>query len=205
MHVLVAGTGAALLSLDRTLIGQWMVSRPVVLGTALGWVLGDVQTGWWVGLLLEAISLDTEPVGGVIGLNGTIAVSVTLLAALGDARLPLGAAFPLGLVFGLLYRPLEEKLRRRRDGWTGLFASRLREGERAPWAKAYVTSFFEEFATAAFVLTAATFAATAAAGILWRAAPAFVRVGLEDALAISPLLAAGTLIWQLVRKERIGI
>ncbi len=205
MELVIGGVGAALLSLDRTLIGQWMLSRPVIIGTVLGWFLGDLQTGWWIGLLLEAISLDGEPVGGVIPLNGTIAVSSILLAALGSARLPLAAAFPLGLAFGVLYRPLDERLRRRRDVWTGRFASLLREGKRAPWREAYATSFFEEFAAAAAVLVIGTAIAAKLVGWMWEIAPGFIRLGFQDGLAVTPLIAAGALIWRLVRKDGIEI
>jgi len=204
VDAMYAGTGAALLSLDRTWIGQWMLSRPVILGTALGWVLGDLPVGWWIGLLFEALSLDAEPVGGVIPLNGTIATAATLLIALGGTRVPLAAAFPAGLAFGLLYRPVEEKIRRRRDAWTGQFASVLREGGSAPWGKAFTVSFLEEFAIAALVLTAGVAASSILLQFLWGWAPTIIRTGFEDALSATPLIAAGALISCLLRKDRLG-
>lgn len=195
----IAAITAAAASLDRVLLGQWMLSRPAVLGPCLGAVLGDAATGWWAGLLFEAMSLDASPVGGTIVMNGTIGASAALLAALGPAKLPLAAAFPLGIAFGLSYGPVEETLRRRRDVWTRRFAGALREGRPAPWTRAVASSLAEEFAAAALLLTVGVSLAAAAAGPLWNAAGDAPRAAFSDALALAPLAASASLIFRLGR------
>jgi len=198
---LICAMTAAALSLDRVLIGQWMLSRPAVLGPCLGAALGDTATGWWVGLLFEAMSLDASPVGGVIGMNGTIAAASALLAALGPVPLPLAAAFPLGIGFGFLVRPLEERLRLRREVWTRRVADSLREGRDIAWARAIGTSLAEEFAALSLLLTVGVGLAAGAAGAVWNVAPETVRAAFSDALALAPLAASASLMFRLARKR----
>jgi mannose/fructose/N-acetylgalactosamine-specific phosphotransferase system component IIC len=199
VQILFAGAGAALLSLDRTLIGQWMLSRPVVLGPVLGWILGDTVTGWWIGLMFELFSFDAEPVGGKIPLNGSLGVSAALLAALGPWRAPIGAAFPLGLALGAAHRFAEERLRRRRGAWTPVFASALREGRGVPWKRAIASSLAEDFAATAALLALAAALAPALV-LLWARLPVVATRAMEDAVAFVPLIGIAVLIKRLARK-----
>lgn len=57
---------AALLSLDRTALGQVQVCRPLVAATALGFILGDPGTGATVGIIYELLFLYQLPVGSTV-------------------------------------------------------------------------------------------------------------------------------------------
>lgn len=106
-YLLGAGM-AVLLGLDRTAALQIMVSRPLVAGPLVGFVLGDPLTGLTVGMLLELLWLCRMPVGASIPHDDTqITVSATTLAIAltgtigGGAGLTLSAllvALPLGKI-----------------------------------------------------------------------------------------------------------
>lgn len=52
-----------LLGLDAVTVGQTMLSRPLVGATLAGAICGDVAMGGAAGILLEAVALETLPVG----------------------------------------------------------------------------------------------------------------------------------------------
>lgn len=70
MVVLAAG---ALIGLDRTAAGQFMLSQPIVAGPIAGWLLGDVTTGLIIGAVLELIWVMDMPVGTFVPADSTIA------------------------------------------------------------------------------------------------------------------------------------
>ncbi len=93
----------ALLALDGTALGQFMVSRPLVAGTLAGWILGDPVLGLTVGCLLEIYLLPIFPVGGAQFPEGGPAAVVGVVAAVvvpGPGGLALGTA--LGLAWSQL-------------------------------------------------------------------------------------------------------
>ena len=53
MEILRLSVLGGLLGLDGTAVGQFMVSRPVVAGTLVGWVLGVPGLGLSIGAMLE--------------------------------------------------------------------------------------------------------------------------------------------------------
>jgi mannose/fructose/N-acetylgalactosamine-specific phosphotransferase system component IIC len=60
--VLAALLGAVL-TLDGTSVGQFMISRPLVAATLAGWMAGSATTGAAIGVVLEALHLAVLPVG----------------------------------------------------------------------------------------------------------------------------------------------
>lgn len=72
---------AVLLGLDRTAVGQFMISRPIVAGPLTGLLLGDPMVGLQVGALVELLWIGRLPVGAAIPPDDTqVAVASTVLA-----------------------------------------------------------------------------------------------------------------------------
>ena len=96
MLIAVAG---GLIGLDRTAVGQFMVSQPIVAGPIAGLILGDVRAGLLIGAVLELIWVMDMPVGTFVPADSTIAaVSATAIAVIGS-----GGRAPLDMVgFSLL-------------------------------------------------------------------------------------------------------
>ena len=89
LHILLSIVGVAfvggIIGLDRTAVGQIMISQPIVASPITGWMLGDVTAGLVIGAVLELIWVLDIPVGTFVPANSTIgAVSATAIAVLGS-------------------------------------------------------------------------------------------------------------------------
>ena len=92
MIAAVAVVGA-IIGLDRTAVGQCMISQPIVAGPLTGWMLGDPTAGIIIGAVLELIWVLDMPVGTFVPADATVsAVSATAIAAMGST---VGATLPL--------------------------------------------------------------------------------------------------------------
>ncbi|MDA8099229.1 MAG: PTS sugar transporter subunit IIC [Nitrospiraceae bacterium] len=72
------------IGLDRTALGQFMVSQPVVAGPLVGWLLGDPRAGLVTGGALELVWVLDMPIGTFVPADATVAtVAATAIAAIG--------------------------------------------------------------------------------------------------------------------------
>jgi PTS system mannose-specific IIC component len=78
--MLVSLVGGAL-CLDRV-FAHVMISRPVVAGPLVGWILGDPYTGLLCGALIELLWIDRLPIGKYVPPNGTITTVIVTAAAI---------------------------------------------------------------------------------------------------------------------------
>jgi mannose/fructose/N-acetylgalactosamine-specific phosphotransferase system component IIC len=84
VQVFAAAAIGGLIGLDRTAVGQFMVSQPVVAGPLTGWLLGDVTAGLVIGGVLELIWVLDLPIGTFVPADSTVAaVAATAIAAIG--------------------------------------------------------------------------------------------------------------------------
>ena len=84
-HILMIAVLGGIIGLDRTAVGQFMVSQPIVAGPLTGWILGDVTAGFVIGAALELIWVLDMPVGAFVPADSTIAtISAVALSALGS-------------------------------------------------------------------------------------------------------------------------
>ncbi len=104
LAIAVIAVVGGLIGLDRTAVGQFMISQPIVAGPLVGWMLGDLTAGIIIGVVLELIWVVDMPVGTFVPANSTVsAVSATAIAALGShgvATLPV-IGFSLLLTTGM--------------------------------------------------------------------------------------------------------
>lgn len=93
---------ATVAGLDLVSVLQGMVSRPLVVATAAGLIVGDVEAGLRVGAVLELFALDVIPVGAARYPDfGAATVSAVMVAAGSPWAVTLGAAVGLGLLFAI--------------------------------------------------------------------------------------------------------
>ena len=89
VQVLMAAIIGGIIGLDRTALGQFMVSQPVVAGPLTGWLLGDLTAGLVIGGTLELIWVLDMPIGTFVPADSTVAaVCATAIAALAGGPLP---------------------------------------------------------------------------------------------------------------------
>lgn len=102
--MLIAAIGG-LLSLDRTALGQFMISEPIVAAPLMGWFLGDTAAGIVIGMVLEMIWVLDLPVGTFVPADSTIAAiaatAIAVLGSRGDHALPGVMGFSLLLTTGM--------------------------------------------------------------------------------------------------------
>lgn len=92
-----------ILSLDTTAVGQFMVSRAIVVGPLVGWLLGDPGLGLAVGALVELIWVGDLPVGSHLPLDTTLLAGVATALAVEVVRTGVSpeAALTYGLCAGI--------------------------------------------------------------------------------------------------------
>ena len=100
MEIVQVSLLGGLLSLDGTAVGQFMVSRPIVAGALVGWVLGEPTLGIAIGAVLELYLLVSFPTGGARFPEGSTATVVAVAAAAGVG---VTGAMPLAIGFGLVW------------------------------------------------------------------------------------------------------
>jgi len=103
MEIIRVSLLGGLLALDGTSVGQFMVSRPLVAGALVGWLLGDPATGVAVGAVLELYLLVSFPTGGSRFPEGATATVVAVASAVVAAS---PAGVPLAVAVGLLWGQL---------------------------------------------------------------------------------------------------
>jgi mannose/fructose/N-acetylgalactosamine-specific phosphotransferase system component IIC len=87
---------------DRKAFGQFMLCRPIVAGPAVGWALGNAETGLWVGVPLELMFLSSASYGASTPENETLAAIVgACVQACLAPHLPLPEATGVSLALSL--------------------------------------------------------------------------------------------------------
>jgi PTS system mannose-specific IIC component len=80
---LMAGAVGGLLWLDRFQLCQFMISRPIVSASIVGWIMGDITVGVASGVIFELLWLRRPPVGGFIAPDVTLASIATAAVSAG--------------------------------------------------------------------------------------------------------------------------
>lgn len=124
----------ALFSLDITAFGQLMISRPIVCAPIIGYLLGDIRTALWIGMIVELMWVSFIPMGAAIPQDNT---SVAILATIWGLKSFPGSepammlALMLAAPVGILYR--------KTDIWVRYLNVRI-----AHWVEQEVTAGHEE-------------------------------------------------------------
>jgi len=79
MDLLPISLVGSLLALDTTAVMQVLISQPLVSGTILGWLLGDVTLGLHIGVLLQFLWLNQLPVGAAKIPEGNLASVIAVI------------------------------------------------------------------------------------------------------------------------------
>lgn len=81
-RILLISAISGLLGLDATAAVQVMVSRPLVVGGLVGWLMGDAPLGLAIGSLVEMLWIGGVPVGSLVPPDGTQAAAFAAVAAI---------------------------------------------------------------------------------------------------------------------------
>lgn len=205
LHMIAAIVGISvvggLLGLDRTAIGQFMVSQPLVAGPITGWLLGDATAGLVIGAVLELIWLLDMPIGNFVPADATIVtVSACAIAVLGK---PGGATLSV-IGFSLLLTTAMVPLTMQADAFIRKRNSKLVENVLASGADNLAQAVTREhlsgiaaFFLKSFVLCLVIIPAGIAAVLLFEHLSGAVHRALSLFVKLLPLLGAALIAHKL--------
>jgi PTS system mannose-specific IIC component len=81
--------------------GYFMLGRPLIAGTIVGIIMGDIQTGMIIGATINAIYMGSQASGNVMSTDVTLAGYVATALAMAtkqDASVALALSIPIGLL-----------------------------------------------------------------------------------------------------------
>ncbi len=81
MELIIFAVIGAILSADITMFGQFMISRPIFCGPLFGYLLGDIHTGLWLGIIVEMMWINEIPMGVAVPLDLTVMTSTAVIWA----------------------------------------------------------------------------------------------------------------------------
>lgn len=147
LPVLVALTlWAALTGVDLVAWPQQLFSRPVVAASGAGLLLGDLEAGFRVGVLLELFALEVLPIGAVKYPDyAGASVAGTVVAAGNPWTETLGAAVILSLSLAMISQPLIDYGRRANARAVHRLAGELEHGNAAVLARLQHGGLLREF------------------------------------------------------------
>lgn len=120
-QVAIAGVIGGFLALERRAFLQAMLSRPLVAATLVGLALDDVESGIFVGMVLELFHLGSASLGASLSENDTLAATGTAAAAAALAE-GFGGSTPAVWSLALLafapLGPLGQRIDRALDRYT---------------------------------------------------------------------------------------
>ncbi len=188
---------AGLLGLDAVQAFQFLLARPAFVGPVLGLLNGCPLEGARIGILLELLYIDFIPVGGVVPPNGTAAAAAGVLAYCAGGLAP-SLAFFIGLAAGVLYSPVEYRLRAARSPWNARVEAEVSAGEITLRRWLAGAMLAESAAMTVYVLACA--AVAAAAGAL----PGISRLypGTDFAYSLMPWLGLSGLYFRFRTQAR---
>lgn len=145
----------AFLELDTTYFGQFLLSRPIVVGSIAGYLTGDLFLGIQLGIFTELIYLDFIPVGGIVPPSGAVSVSVAVLMA-HYFKMDIYFAFFTGIVCGIFFSIIEKQIRKLRTRLLPIVEREIVENKRSAGSFIIESLTFEYLAVFAFLLVATT-------------------------------------------------
>src|SRR5512143_2278011 len=190
-----------LVGLDRTAVGQIMISQPLVAGPMTGWLLGDFTAGAVIGSVLELIWVLDLPIGTFVPADATVAavsgVAIAVLGGRGKASLDL-------MGFSILLTTAMVPLTMMADGFVRKRNGRLAEAAVAAPAehaesrlsRAQLTGVLAFFLKS-FLLCLLVIPAGLAAVVLFAQLPERVHRGMELFVKTLPLLGAALILHKL--------
>jgi mannose/fructose/N-acetylgalactosamine-specific phosphotransferase system component IIC len=201
-QMLLVAVAGGVIGLDRTAVGQFMVSQPIVAGPLVGTLLGDGASGLVIGSVLQLVWVMDMPIGTFVPANATVmSIVATGSAVLGSP----GHATPPVLGFCLLLSTALAQLTMAADRVVRTLNGRLVSDVDAASAgdaldrrlvRAHVLGL-GVFYTKSFFLCALTLPIGYAAVRFFTAAPAALQDTAAFLLALFPLIGSASMVRRL--------
>ena len=152
-ELLIACGVLALLEMDTTYFGQFLLSRPTCTGAIMGYLCGDFFLGLQLGVFAELLFIDFVPIGGVVPPSGAICAGTSIIISAYFGA-DLYFSFFIGLMLAWTFTWIEKALRRYRSKLLPRVETALIEEKASPFQIILQSFVLEYLAIFIFVLTA---------------------------------------------------
>lgn len=205
LHTVALILGIALaggiIGLDRTAVGQFMISQPIVAGPLTGWLLGDTAAGMVIGAVLELVWLLDMPVGTFVPADATIGtVAATSIAILGSGAKAdldlLGFSIVLTTAMVPITMMADTFIRKRNSGLADAAVSGRGENAGCRLGRAHLSGLIAFFLKS-FVLYLFFIPAGLLAVVVFVHLPPNVHAGMALLMKALPLLGAALILRKL--------
>ena len=190
----------ALLELDTTYIGQFMFSRPIIVGSVLGYLTGNFFLGLQLGVFTELIYLDFIPIGGVVPPSGAVSAGIGALMAY-FFGLPAYFAFFMGIISGILFAFIEKRLRIMRARLLRGVEIKIMAGKLTPGLLMAQSILFQFLVVFTFLLIMLTIIGPLAA-YCGAAAPQKVRIAFQFSYFVVPWIGLAVMFISFSTKPK---
>ena len=188
---------AAFFELDVTAFGQIMISRPMIVGPVFGLLLGDVVSGFWIGIIVELIWIDSIPMGTSVPLDVTVISVLTAvwgISYLGGGKAAIIAALAVAVPLGYLFRYFDIRLRYFNSGIARWIERGIRQGKEARITSGIYLGVFLFFIKAFFFYVIFMALGKILMRMMFAAVPLGVRSGLEISWYVLPVIGFGIVL-----------
>jgi mannose/fructose/N-acetylgalactosamine-specific phosphotransferase system component IIC len=204
LKFLFAGVVSAFTYIDATAAGQFMISRPIVAAPIMGIILGDLQRGILVGVLLELLWVGTLPVGATVPPESTFAAVNTVAIAVLTNSIDKGSLvliFIYLIPFIYLASFFEDKIREKNNKLT-LWAERaINAGNINQIEKLHITGLLMFFVKTFVISTLAITSGYYLVPKIQQLLPDIVLDTFEIGGKILPILGVAVVIDLLINKK----
>ncbi|MEW6042583.1 MAG: PTS sugar transporter subunit IIC [Elusimicrobiota bacterium] len=132
MQVIYLAALAGTLSLDVMAVAQIMVSRPVVAGAIIGYAMGDLKSGFYIGALIELIWISVIPVGLAVPPDVTVSAVISTswyLLGGGQSSILMLLAIMLSIPVGVFFKWIDVSHRKFNVKLARIVDKKLNEGD----------------------------------------------------------------------------
>src|SRR3989339_396800 len=137
MNILTLSVLVGFLGLDNVKFGQFMVSRPLVVGAIMGLFSGNFPLGLRMGVLLELLWIRVIPVGTFYPPDTVITTALACLWTIVFSRLcPEGMfafyallGIALAIPVGIVYKTIQINDRKRASGYNRIIEEGIESGQ----------------------------------------------------------------------------
>jgi len=195
-----------IIGLDTTAVGQIMISQPLVTGTIIGLLLGNLSVGILIGILLQLLWIAAIPIGAAIppdsSLTTILATAIAIMAGkVSPASMML--AMMISIPVGLLTGKVDVLIRRINIHLVHRIERKLEKGELQALSRGIIIGvlffFFKNFLLLLIFLPLGVIILRNSLLLL----PEWSKRGLEISLGLVPVLGMAVILEGFVTRYRL--
>lgn len=189
---------AALCSLDITAFGQFMICRPIFCAPLFGYLMGDISTGLWIGMIVEMVWINAIPMGAAVPIDiASISINATFWACKYYPGIQEAAicALMFSIPFAYFYKEIDINGRNRNIGLMRWVEKGVQAGKE--WrinAGIFLSLFLFLLRAFAFYLIVMLLGGVIFQ-LLYLQMPGFVVAGFKKAWYLLPILGFGAVLY----------